>query len=187
MIMNRNYLSLSRNRLFGLLLCLIFILGACGPAEEEENQNIPTQDGYPAQSDASGYPPAAAVPTAGERVSGSYPPPVATDKPLFQLDLPLKAGATTVTGQSPESLPLAIVDVTFGGTILGTGQSDEDGRFSITVTPLMAGNRIGVTITELEPGITFEEIATRYFPYRGEGFMNVPNIGIFYDTAIAEP
>jgi hypothetical protein len=187
MIKNKTFLKLPEGRFALLILCLIFVLGACGPAGEEENNTNTTpttSDSYPADSEAVGYPPIGATASASE---SGYPSPVALDKPLFQLDLPLKVGATTVTGQSPESLPLAIVDVTFGGVILGTGQSDEDGRFSIPVTPLPDGHRIGVTITEFEAGITFEEIAEQYFPYRGEGFMNIPNLGIFYDSAITEP
>ncbi len=185
---NKILLTLPRNRFFLLLICLFFLLGACGPADEAENDNsTPDGSGYPASGESVGYPPVAASGGESESVSSSYPPPVATDKPLFELDLPLKAGDTTVTGQAPESLPLAIVDITFNGVVLGTGESDEDGRFSIPVTPLPEGHRIGVTITELEPGITFEEIAETYFAYRGDGFTNVPNVGIFYDTAIAEP
>ena len=189
MIKNRPFLKLSNSRFALLLLILVFILGACGPSgDEEENPTSPVASPYPSSGSESieenGVYPAPAV---AEEPSDPYPPPTASDKPAFQLDLPLKVGATTVTGQAPESLPLAIVDISFGGVVLGTGQSEEDGRFSIPVTPLPEGHRIGVTITEIEAGITFEEIAEQYFPYRGEGFMNVPNIGIFYDTAIAEP
>jgi hypothetical protein len=180
---NKKILPISKEQFFILLLGLIFIIGACGPVEEEEN-NTPLPDGYPSTGEAVGYPPIGA--TAGVNDS-PYPPPIQTDKPRFQLDLPLSAGATTVSGQAPDSLPLAIVDVTFGGVILGTGESGEDGRFSIPVTPLTEGHRIGVTITEYEPGITVEEIAEIYFPYRGEGFINVPNFGVFYDSALTQP
>jgi hypothetical protein len=177
-----------------LLLCLIFVLAACGPAGDEENENANVDNattestGYPDPSSnaADGsYPSPVHVQTA-EEVGYPAPPEVATDKPAFQIDLPLTTGATTVTGQAPEEgLPLAIVDVSFGGGILGTGLSGEDGRFSIPITPLPGGHRIGVTITELEAGATFEEIAETYFPYRGEGFMNIPNLGIFYDSAMS--
>lgn len=192
---NKTYLNNPFMRLLPLVLSLVFLLGACGPADEdptEDNTNTDnttttptTSDGYPAVTADVGYPPIGAT-NDGTNAS-AYPPPLATDKPRFQLDLPLKAGATTVTGQAPEALPLAIVDVSFGGGILGTGSSDEDGRFSITVSPLPENHRIGVTIAELEEGITFEELSEQYFPYRGENFMNVPNIGIFYDSAVVEP
>jgi hypothetical protein len=121
-----------------------------------------------------------------QSTQAGYPSPatLATDKPAFSLDTPLTAGAMEVTGQAPESLPLAIVDISFGGVILGTGVSDEDGRFTIPTSALPEGHRIGVTITEIEEGITFEQLAETYFPYRGEGFMNIPNVGIFYDTAM---
>jgi hypothetical protein len=195
MIINRNNFSKSSKIFFLLLLTLAFILAACGPAEEENNNSndngsttIPSQEGYPVETMVQdGSYPSPLDASGGEAFDSSYPPPVASDKPLFALDLPLTAGDTTVSGQSPESLPLAIVDVTFGGVILGTGVSDDDGRFSIPVTALTEGHRVGVTITEIEPGITFEEIAEQYFPYRGEGFMNTPNVGIFYDSVIVEP
>lgn len=186
MTLNRNFLS--RNHSLLLLLCLVFLLGACGPAEENannENNPVVTRDGYPGANETATAYPSPVVYTGGDRDS-SYPPPLATDKPLFEFDLPLKAGDTTVSGQSPESLPLAIVDITYNGLILGTGQSGDDGRFSITVSALTEGNRIGITVTELED-MTYEEMVNTYFNYRGEGFMNLPNVGIFYDTAIVEP
>lgn len=195
MIKQKKSLNNSNIRLLFLILGLLFLLAACGPNKEDPAENTPAPTtsgteleggGYPPPGDTAGYPPIGETAEAGDSDS-AYPPPLATDKPPFQLDLPLTAGHTTVSGQAPEALPLAIVDISFGGTILGTGSSDEDGRFSITVTPLPAGHRIGVTITEFESGITFEQIAEQYFPYRGEGFINVPNVGIFYDSSLTKP
>ncbi|HSM57115.1 MAG TPA: hypothetical protein VK879_13260 [Candidatus Sulfomarinibacteraceae bacterium] len=145
--------------------------------------------GYPAGEAEAAYPL-----TGGEsEAQSAYPPPAEEEAvggprgPNFTLDRPLKAGATTVTGQAPEDLNLAIVDVTFAGVILGTGRSNADGAFSISVSPLPEGHRVGVTISSLEGGQTMEELVEEYYPYRGEGYSNVPNIGIFYDTAIVQP
>jgi hypothetical protein len=167
-----------------IFILMIVGLSACGPADEGSDGNIQTDEsGYPAASEVAGYP---------ERVSTVYPVESAYPEPSnieeserFKIDQPLVPGSTTITGQAPKNLPLSIVDITFAGVVLGSGESGEDGRFSIPVTPLPEGHRIGLTISELGPGQTYEQMSVEYFPYRGEGFMNVPNVGIFFDTALA--
>ena len=79
------------------------------------------------------------------------------------------------------------MDVTYNGQLLGTGRSDEAGRFSIPVSGLVEGNRIGIGIGELAEGQTLNQMAEQYFPYRGEGFMNLPNVGIFFETILVGP
>jgi hypothetical protein len=92
-----------------------------------------------------------------------------------------------VTGQAPPDLALAIVDVTLNGVVLGTGVSDSNGRFSIGVQALPDGNRVGITFAELQAGKSLADMSREYFPHRGEGFMNLPNLGIFFDTVMVEP
>ena len=55
------------------------------------------------------------------------------------------------------------------------------------VSGLIAGNRIGLAIGELPQGLDIAQTAETYFPYRGEGFQNLPNIGVFYDTVVVQP
>ena len=66
-------------------------------------------------------------------------------------------------------------------------RSDDSGRFTIPVTGLVAGNRIGLAVGELVEGQTLSQMAEQFFPYRGEGFMNLPNVGIFFDTVQVAP
>ena len=80
-----------------------------------------------------------------------------------------------------------MLDISYNGAVLGLGRSDDSGRFSVPVTGLIEGNRIGLGIGELAPGQSIEEMAEFYFPYRGEGFMNIPNLGIYFDTALVTP
>jgi hypothetical protein len=61
-----------------------------------------------------------------------------------------------------------------------------DGTFSIGVQGLPEGNRIGITFSELEPGLDIAGMSIKYFPYRGENFMNLPNVGIMLETALVE-
>lgn len=186
------------NRSLLLLSGLLFVLAACGPVEDDGTP-APTaagaasgniQEAYPAPAATpitGAYPaPAAAIPTANP-YPGPDSTPVVLDAPRFAFDATPYAGDTLVTGQSPPNLSLAISDVTFGNVPLGIGTSDADGRFSIQVSPLPEGHRIGITLSELPPGKTFEEAATELAKYRGEQFMSIPNIGVFFDTALVQP
>ncbi len=189
------------------LLLLLLALAACGPSGEPtttpiapgETAAIPTLPPADAPTDQAGYPaPSPATPEAypaeGQGAlpptvaSESYPPPQETFlEPRFRFDQPVSATATTVTGQAPPGLALAILDVTYNGAVLGTGRSDDAGRFSIPVSGLVEGNRIGIAIGELAAGQTLSQMLEQYFPYRGEGFMNLPNVGVFLDTVQVQP
>lgn len=168
--------------IFTICLLLILLLAACGPAEEEIATDPPIgSDGYPI--DSSGYPTLDAV-----SENPAYPATSNVDESeRFRIDQPVKAGATTVTGQGPKNLSIAIVNITLSGTILGTGTIGDDGRFSIPVSPLPEGYRIGLTVTDVEEGKTFEEVAVELYDYRGEGYTLVPSVGIFFDSALIEP
>jgi hypothetical protein len=120
----------------------------------------------------------------------AIPPPAAEEtflEPRFRIDQPVTTAATTITGQAPPNLTLAVLDVTYGGSPLGIGQSDANGAFAISVSGLTAGNRIGLAIGALPEGMDIAQTAEMYFPHRGEGFQNLPNIGVFYDTTLVEP
>lgn len=186
-------------------------LAACGPAANSPAAAEPTQ-AAPAQGEgqsdamatstvpalpAESYPAPTQVDTSSEPypppppqtiLSGDYPAPTVETflEPRFRFDTPLASGATVVTGQAPPDVALAVLDVTYNGALLGTGRSDADGRFSINVAPLPGGNRIGLTIGELANGQTLNQMAETYFPYRGDGFMNLPNIGILFETALVD-
>lgn len=198
-----------------LLIAMLLLSAACSQSEptpapatlppttesgDSEGEDEATEPAAPAATpvDESGYPAGdaeTAYPPAGEEsaAEAAYPPPRTEEAvggplgPNFSLDRPLQAGATTVSGQAPGELSLAVVDVTFAGEILGTGRSDADGAFSISVSPLPEGHRIGVTLSSLEGDRSMEEFAEEYYPYRGEGYTNVPNIGVFFDTAVVQP
>ena len=200
---------------FCAIAALILMLVACGPTPPagptaESGPPVDATGEAPALGDPSattplsnveGYPAPAVVvetpesyPAPGEGVppvtppTGAYPPAEETfQEPRFRLDQPVAATATTVTGQAPPGVPLAIMDVTYNGTLLGTGRSDDNGQFSIPVSGLVAGNRIGISVAELTAGQSLNQMAEMYFPHRGEGFMNLPNVGIFFDTTLVQP
>jgi hypothetical protein len=151
----------------------------------------------PADAAAGAYPPPTPAPADPYPADGqaaptvapaAYPPAAETfQEPRFRFDQPIAANATTITGQAPPNVALAIMDVTYNGALLGSGRSDDNGRFDIPVSGLVGGNRIGITVGELSAGQTLNQMAEQYFPYRGEGFMNLPNVGIFFDTVLVEP
>lgn len=196
------------------VLSFALVLAACGPSAPTasptlesapvdqttgETGALPTStppsvggEAYPDPANA----PLPANPYPGEGEAGlpptaepeAYPPAEeAFQEPRFRIDQPVAADATEITGQAPPDTALSVMDVTFNGELLGTGRSDADGRFSVSVSGLTAGNRIGLGVAELAPGQSLDQMAEFYFPYRGEGFINLPNVGIFFDTALVSP
>lgn len=191
-----------------LLLTLLFfaVITACGPADNQVQPtstalplNLTAEESVSISSTEAGYP----APESAEILEeGPYPGPAVDPTPLpsgypaveetfleprFRFAGPLAAGATLVEGQAPPNLSLALVDVTYNGAVLGSGISDANGRFSIGVIPLPDGNRIGITFSELEGDMTYAEMSEKYFPYRGEDFMNIPNVGIYFETTLVGP
>lgn len=195
-----------RPHLLRLVSFLVFVgaLAACGPTDQTPTP-APTNDSRPAvstlPSDGSDAypaplaspttgpypPPATAAPPTANPYPGPESTPVALDAPRFAFDSALYAGDTVVTGQAPPNLSLAVSDVTFGSVPLGVGRSDAQGRFSIPVSPLPEGHRIGLTFADLEPGKSFEDMVQELDKYRGEAFMSVPNIGVFFTTTLVQP
>ncbi len=200
--------------LLGCLLALTLLVAGCGGAPSNTTATIAPTEAAAAGALATSTAPAA--PDAGADTTGAYPPPVTSAEslsaypsegeaavpaesypapgaeeaflePRFRIDQPVTAATTTVTGQAPPNLVIAVLDVTYGGVPLGQSRSDENGVFSIPVTGLTAGNRIGLAIGELPAGMDIAQTAETYFPHRGEGFQNLPNIGVFYDTTLVQP
>lgn len=201
----------SRISLLAVLAALLLLV-ACGSGAQQAAptaesapglESAPTGDAAsptlpPADAAGESYPaPDAAAPV--DPYPGSQSPPPTSEpaayppaeevfqEPRFRIDQPVSAGATEITGQAPPDTALAIIDITFNGAVLGSGRSDANGRFAIPVTGLVEGNRIGVGVGELAASQTIEQMAEFYFPYRGEGFMNIPNVGIYFDTALVGP
>lgn len=168
------------------------------PVDTEESQGeaqeLPANDGYPpppalppAQES---YPAETLPPPSATPFPDVYPPPTVAEvfaEPRIRLDLPVRVGDSTVTGTAPAGLALAVVDVTYNGALLGGGLTSDDGQFSINVDGLIEGNRLGLTFDELEPGMGFADMSIKYYPHRGEGFMNLPNVGVILDSTLIEP
>ncbi|MBI5568059.1 MAG: hypothetical protein HY870_24385 [Chloroflexi bacterium] len=110
------------------------------------------------------------------------PLPVSKATP-FQLERPLVAGASIVRGTGLAGIPVYIADVTFMGELLGTGTIGSNGKFEVTVPPLSEGHRIGVALGVLDG--THWKVEDFYKPdYYGPDFMQSPQVGFFFDTAM---
>lgn len=150
-------------------------------SEAMDNSGYPIVDsGYPMSDNIS-------MPVTEESYPGPGIEPASGGPagPNFAIDRALKPGDTLVTGRAPRNLTIGIVDITFGGGLLGTGQSNENGDFAVSVDPLLKNHRIGLTL--IGTGKTMGEIAIEYMAYRGEGFVNVPNIGVYLDSVMVKP
>ncbi|PIE81838.1 MAG: hypothetical protein CSA11_02920 [Chloroflexi bacterium] len=172
--------------------------------EEATSERYP---GEPSASDAvesEAYPPQAnsidvvmdSYPTAATAVmedttilSESYPAlesTYATDGVRFHIE-PVSASSSDVVGTAPPGILLVVADITYAGTVLGEGRSDGEGNFTIPVNNLIEGHRIGLSLVEIPPGETLESMVEQYFPYRGDNFQLVPNVGVFMETALIQP
>lgn len=102
----------------------------------------------------------------------------------FQLDKPIAAGATRVTGSGPAGVPIALLDITFGGPLLAMGTIGQDGRFELELgEPLEARHRIGITLGNLTgTGWQLEDFSDKGF--HGDEARTVPQIGFFFDTCM---
>lgn len=192
---------------WSLILSLILVLVvSCGPVDTPETTLVDNNVNVNSDaSNADSYPPPSAVMSSQTAYPGNsdmetqvldntvepYPPPVQTEEPIieprFRIDSPLSVDDIVVTGQALPDLPLAVVDITFNGILLGTGRSDTNGQFSISVTDLPEGHRVGITIAEVPEGQTFNDIVLELYPHRGINFMTIPNVGVFFDTIVVEP
>lgn len=114
------------------------------------------------------------------------PVPVSRNAVKFQIDRPVKAGATIVTGSGPAGVPISIVSVTTMGDELGIGVIGPDSRFSIAVAPLADNVRIGVGLGDLS-GTDFTADEFNADVYKGSEALLVPLVGYFQDTARVQP
>lgn len=118
--------------------------------------------------------------------SDAYPEPeVDPNITPFNLNKPLVAGLTEVSGTGPAGVPIMVVDVTVMGAILGQGTIGEDGTFTIVVPVLEKDHRIGIALDNLDgtPWTTADFTEA----YAGEEAQLSPMIGAFYDTALVQP
>jgi len=122
-------------------------------------------------------------PLASTLYSPSVPPPWADHVSAFRLDKPIRSGTTRITGSGPAGVPIILVDVTFGGLVLATGDVDQNGRFVLELDqPLEARHRIGLTLGNLS-GTPWESVEFDSKFYGGEP-MSVPLVGFFFDTCL---
>lgn len=139
-----------------------------------------TPANYPAPS-FTPSPPSSGYPITSVNPLGPTAEPLS---PPFRLDA-VESGNLAVTGQAPRGLALVIVDVTNGGTILGSGYSDESGSFTIELAEDPAlGHTIGITVNLTPEQANTPGILERLDQVRGVGYRYVPNVVIVYDSYI---
>jgi hypothetical protein len=97
------------------------------------------------------------------------------------LDKPIAVGATRVTGRGPEDVPIVLMDITFAGPVLATGEIDGNGEFELMLNePLEAEHRIGLSLGDLS-GSKWQA-ADFSSDFNGDEAINIPQIGFFFDS-----
>jgi hypothetical protein len=103
--------------------------------------------------------------------------------PRFTLDLPLKAGDTTVRGTGMPGVPLRVVNVTQMASELGRGIVESDGSFEIQlVEGLPPQERIGLMLGDLGDS-AFQK--TDFIA--GPGYTDIPYIGVVFTSTLTSP
>lgn len=150
---------------------------------------------------ASSTPPASTPPSpAGNGTPAAHPYPFSTPKPAgatpspsltrpavvpFRLNVPVVEGATQVMGTGPANVPIALVDITMGGTILAQSRTGADGTFDLHVSALEKNHRIGLGLGDLA-GSPWSE-SSFYDPgFNSAGAMLVPQIGFVFDSTLVQ-
>lgn len=110
--------------------------------------------------------------------------------PHFEIDEPLITGATRITGKGPANVPIVIVNVTMSAKPLGSGIISSNGTFAIGISePVVANHRIGIVAGMMggtpEPS-SIDEYIESLKPFSGNGFMNLPYIGVIFASALVE-
>jgi hypothetical protein len=173
---------------------LALALAACAsqptppPAAETAPTTQPAPTGeageaYPAPGAAqqSGYPAPATADSQAAAPAG-YPAPQQQaelpEGPAFTIDTPLTASQSAVTGTGPAGVPIRLVNMTRNGEEIGQAVIGEDGKYSITVSGLPAGEQVGIVLGDLT-GTSFEP--TQFL--RGPGYEDIPQLGLFFAQA----
>jgi len=100
------------------------------------------------------------------------PEPRLVRGPDFRIEQPV-AGDTVVIGTGPANIKINIVDVSWGGAVIGAGTINPDGTFTIDVTPIEGGNRVGVMLADLnDSGYTNEDFRNN------ENYQDLPMVGL---------
>lgn len=195
-MMTINYFSSLKHGLAifsGAILLSLLLLSCAGNSAGETPTQQPATP-MPTITPSS-YPGPSASPVSSDNGTNSYPAPqditpstsqeaypsqTTSDGILLALDKPIKEETTTVTGEGPAGLPITIINITQMGESLGSGVINEEGKFSVTVSPLAVGTRIGLQADVAALGLNQDDIKL------GSEARNVPLVGFFFDTALVE-
>lgn len=171
-----------------LLLIFIFSLSSCKTQPEVSDDAVPEpavpdQETLP-ETEESAYPIESGYP-AGEIESG-YPMPEAEINykkgPDFNINEPVKAGDTSVTGKGPAGVPIELIDLSEIDLILAETIINKDGTFIFELDkPIEPNHSIGIKLGNISNTSLNEED----FHYN-DSYFERPYVGILFDIVYVE-
>jgi len=122
------------------------------------------------------------LPTSVPSPLATVTPPVSVVLVAPQLDEPIYAGDTQITGQGPFGLPIRLYDVGLTGNELGGSVVDEEGTFVVILQqPLVVGQRVGLALGDLsETAYTSEQL-------QDYAVIDLPVIGLLFADVKVQP
>ena len=145
--------------------------------ESHDSYPIPSEPSAIVQVDSYPYP----VPTLLSQENLAYPDPanstIATGT-LLALNKPVTLNDVIVTGVGPPGLQVYILNITLMGEPLGSGVIEQDGTFTIAISEVSAGARIGLIADVSTISLGDGDVQP------GENAVLVPQVGYFYDSYV---
>lgn len=168
---------MKRTLLAVMLVFLSSLLVGCSASDRQEESPLETPTVLPAQFES---------PLFDSPLLPS--PPSSIAGPPFEIERPVVAGASQVRGKGPYNIPIVFVDVTLTAKPLGSGIISSDGTFTIDISgELVPGHRVGIMAGMMEgatPVPSVEEYIENLKQFGGDGYKNVPYVGIIFDSCL---
>jgi uncharacterized lipoprotein NlpE involved in copper resistance len=102
--------------------------------------------------------------------------------PDFKIDEPIKGGQTRITGNGPAGIPITLINVSTGGTLLGETTIEQDGSFNFNLQqPVESGHAIGLQLGD----ISGTDLNQNDFIYN-DTYYDRPIVGILFDMVTVE-
>jgi hypothetical protein len=104
----------------------------------------------------------------------------------FKFDKPIVEGTTEITGVGPAGVPIVLTDISSTPQMLANAMISSSGKFTFKVTkPLVKDQRLGLGLVNLKDSPWVDKnFADPGF--QGTEPTQIPNVGVFYDTAIVQ-
>jgi hypothetical protein len=124
------------------------------------------------------YPAPATTPAQDQTTNANVTP--------FKFDKPIVEGTTEITGVGPAGVPIVLTDISSTPQMLANAVISSSGKFTFKVSkPFVKDQRLGLGLVNLKdsPWVDKNFVDPGF---QGPEPTQIPNVGVFYDTAVVQ-